>query len=176
MTTATERTLMLLRHAKAAQSAGKVDHERDLAPRGRIDARAVGQWLSDPSKGVALDLVLCSTSERTRQTADGLVAGGASLRETRFDERIYSASAESLLEVLREVPESVNAVLMIGHAPGIPVLATALGNLEAGTTQAIDLLSKGFPTSGLAILGYKGRWSALAPETAYLREFVVPRG
>src|SRR5665647_1584015 len=36
-----ERTLLLLRHAKAEQAPGKPDHERKLAPRGRKDARAV---------------------------------------------------------------------------------------------------------------------------------------
>ncbi|MHB1475090.1 MAG: SixA phosphatase family protein, partial [Dermatophilaceae bacterium] len=144
--------------------------------------RAVGQWLrggkwlSGPSQAVVLDLVLCSTSERTRQTLDEALAGGASVKETRFDERIYDAGAASLLDVLREVPDSVNNVLMIGHAPGIPVLATELARNGTGSTDANDRLSKGFPTCGLAVLVFEGRWAALGPETAYLREFVVPRG
>jgi len=174
-TPTTERTLMLLRHAKAEPVQGKPDHDRELTSRGRSDARAVGQFLSHPSQPV-LDLVLCSTSERTRQTLDGLASGRASFKETRFDERIYGAGAASLLDVLREVPDSVDSVLMIGHAPGIPVLARALGKDGAGAAQAIDHLSQGFPTSGLAILGFEGRWEALAHETAYLRDFVVPRG
>jgi len=177
MTTAkTQRTLILLRHAKAEQAHGKPDHQRGLAARGRRDARAVGRWLSDPSQGVAVDLALCSTSERTRQTLDGLCAGGALVRESRFDERIYNASAASLLGVLLEVPDSVNTVLLVGHAPGIPMLAMALAIGGTGSTEAIERLSKGFPTSSLAILGFEGRWAALAPETAYQREFVVPRG
>jgi phosphohistidine phosphatase len=172
----TERTLLLLRHAKAQQSQGLPDHDRGLAVRGRRDARAVGQWLSDPSRDLALDLALCSTSERTRQTLDGLCAGGALVRESRFDERIYNASAASLLGVLLEVPDSVNTVLLIGHAPGIPMLAMALAIGGTGSTKTLERLSKGFPTSGLAILGFEGGWADLAPETAYLREFVVPRG
>jgi phosphohistidine phosphatase len=171
-----ERTLILLRHAKGEQVHGKPDQDRELAPRGRRDARAVGAWLSDPSRAVDLDLVLCSTSERTRQTLDGVCAGGASAKDTRFDERIYEASAANLLDVLREVPDSVNTVLMIGHAPGIPVLAAALARDGAGSTDAMDRLSKGCPTSGLVVLGLEGRWAALAPDAAYLRDFVVPRG
>ena len=174
-TPTTGRTLMLLRHAKAGQVEGKVDKDRELTSRGRSDARAVGQWLSHPSQPT-LDLVLCSTSERTRQTLDGLSAGGASFKEALFDDRIYGAGAASLLDVLREVSDSANAVLMIGHAPGIPVLATALVADGVGVTPALDLLSKGFPTCGLAILDFEGRWAALAPETADLRDFVVRRG
>lgn len=171
-----ERTLILARHAKAEHVQGKPDHDRELAPRGRKDARAIGMWLSAPPAAIVLDLVLCSTSERTRQTLEGLCAGGASAKDTRFDERLYDASAASLLDVLREVPDSVSAVLVIGHAPGIPVLATALAHNDSGSTDVIDRLSLGFPTSGLAVLGFEGSWATLAPESAYLRDFVVPRG
>lgn len=176
-----ERTLLLLRHAKAEQAPGKPDHERKLAPRGLKDARAVGEWLRDAEEGGGLpsgvvDLALCSTSERTRQTLDAACAGGAAVTDARFDERIYDASAASLIDVLREVPDSVNTVLLIGHAPGIPVLATALAQDGAGSTDAAERLSQGFPTCGLAVLGFEGRWAELAPGMAYLQEFVVPRG
>jgi len=177
MTTSTnERTLTLVRHSKAEQVQGKPDHDRALAPRGRRDARAIGAWLSDSAHATAFDLVLCSTSERTRQTLGGICEAGVSAQDARFDERIYDARAAHLLDVLREVPDSVSHVLLIGHAPGIPVLATALAHNDSGSTDVMDRLLLGFPTSGLAVLGFDGSWSALAPETAYLRDFVVPRG
>jgi phosphohistidine phosphatase len=176
MTTPTSgRTLFLVRHAKAEHVQGKPDHDRGLASRGRKDARALGVWLSRPAHAVVLDLVLSSTSERTRQTLDGVLAGGVCAKDTRFDERIYDASAASLLDLLREIPDSVNSVLMIGHAPGIPVLATALVHHDSGSTEVIDRLSQGFPTAALAVLGFEGRWARLAPESAYLRDFVVSR-
>ena len=171
-----ERTLLLLRHAKARHQEATPDHDRELASRGRDDSRAVGQWLSDPSRALAPDLVICSTSERTRQTLVGLLAGGVSVGEVLFDERVYDAGATSLLDVLLAVPDSVMTVLMIGHAPGIPMLASGLALNAAGSNDALERLSKGFPTSGLAILGLEGGWAGLSPETAYLREFVVPRG
>src|SRR5665647_3160963 len=88
-----ERSLTLVRHAKAEHLPDKPDHDRELSPRGRKDALAIGVWLGDPSHAVALELVLCSTSERARQTLDGICAGGAFAKDTRFDERIYDASA-----------------------------------------------------------------------------------
>jgi phosphohistidine phosphatase len=175
-TPTSERTLTLVRHAKAEHVHGKPDHDRGLASRGRRDAHAIGAWLSDPSHAVVHELVLCSTSQRTRQTLDAMSPGGASASDTRFDERIYEASAAVLLEVLREVPDSVDAVLMIGHAPGIPVLATSLAHNDSGSTDVMDRLSLGFPTSGLAVLGFDGSWATLAPETAYLRDFVLSLG
>jgi len=169
-------TLILVRHAKAEHAPGIPDHDRELSPQGRKDAEAIGGWLSSPDHAVVLDLVLCSTAERTRQTLNGVCAGGASVRETRFDERIYDGGAAGLLDVLREIPDSANAVIMIGHAPGIPVLASALARDDSRTSEVVDRLSLGFPTSGLAVLGFQGRWAALAPEAAYLQDFVVPRG
>jgi phosphohistidine phosphatase len=177
MTTPTrERTVVLLRHAKAEHVQGKPDHDRELASRGRRDARAAGEWLRDASPSLVLDLALCSTSERTRQTLDEACRGGAQVKETRFDERIYDASTIDLLDVLVEVPDAVNTVLMIGHAPGIPALAMTLMQEVSGPSDAAERLTQGFPTSGIAVLGFEGRWEALAPGTAYLREFVVPRG
>ena len=177
MTTPTsERTLILVRHAKAEHVQGRPDHDLALALRGRKDARAIGEWLNDPLHAGVPDLALCSTSERTRQTLDGIRAGGVSPGDTRFDERIYDASAASLLDLLREVPDTVNAVLMIGHSPGIPVLATALACDDPETSDLMDRLSLRFPTSGVAVLGLDVSWSALAPESARLRDFVVPRG
>jgi phosphohistidine phosphatase len=175
-TRTSERTLTLVRHAKAEHIQGKPDHDRELAPGGRKDAHAIGVWLSDPANAVIHELALCSTAQRTCQTLDGILAGGASAKDTRFDERIYEASAAGLLEVLREVPDSVKTVLMIGHAPAIPVLATSLAHNGSGSSDVMDRLSLGFPTSALAVLGFDGLWATLAPETAYLRDFVVPRG
>ena len=172
----TGRTLLLLRHAKAQSMQGSTDHDRELAPRGRVDARAVGQWLSDPAHAPAPDLVICSTSERTRQTLAGLLTSGVSAREVLFDERLYDAGADSLLDALLEVPDSVSTVLMIGHAPGIPMLASTLALDGSGSTEALERLSRGFPTSGLAILGFECVWGSLAPEAVHLREFVVLRG
>lgn len=180
-TTPRDRTLILVRHAKAEQVPGKPDRDRELTPRGRKDARAVGAWLRQASgDGVLpsgiIDLALCSTSERTRQTIEEICLGGASVKETRFDQRIYEASAAQLLDVLHEVRDSVSTVFLIGHAPGVPVLAAALAQDGAGSAEAVERLADSFPTSGTALLKFEGPWSDLAPETARLLDFVVPRG
>jgi phosphohistidine phosphatase len=170
-----ERTLTLVRHATAENVQDRSDHSRKLLSRGRRDAQAIGAWLCGATRAAELDLALCSTSQRTRQTLDNIRAGGAAVRDTRFDDRIYNASAVGLLEVLREVPDSVTSLLMVGHAPGIPVLATALARDDPASTEVMNQLSLAYPTSGVAVLVFDGPWAALAPEAAYLREFVVPR-
>ena len=50
----------VLRHAKAEQTFGVLDHERELTDRGRRDAHAVGEWLA--AQEIDADLVICSTA------------------------------------------------------------------------------------------------------------------
>ncbi|MFE6686352.1 SixA phosphatase family protein [Streptomyces sp. NPDC057743] len=64
--------LIVLRHAKSAWPEGVPDHERPLAGRGRRDAPAAGRWLRQ--RHCAPDVVLCSTSRRTRETWERIAA------------------------------------------------------------------------------------------------------
>ena len=167
-----DHTLILLRHAKAVQSADMPDVDRPLAERGHHDAAAAGRWLA--MHGLTAGLVLCSTAVRTRETWDHAAAGGAAAADVWFDRRLYNAWPETLLEVVREVPDSARTLLVVGHAPGIPDLARQLSvddDSPAGERLAAD-----YPTTGLAVLRHGGRWCDLGPGDARLRDFVVPRG
>ena len=156
---AEDRLLVLLRHAKAEQGGYDNDHDRALTAKGRDDARAAGVWLRE--QGIGLDEVLCSTATRAQQTAEGVWEAGASEAEVHHDRRIYNASAETLLEVVREADEDADVVMVVGHAPGIPQLTSLLADGE-GSREAHEALCQGFPTAGVAVLEYRGHWSELA--------------
>ena len=169
---AQDRTLVLLRHAKAEQQGWDDDHERQLTPRGRRDAAAAGRWLVQ--QRIGLDEVLCSTSERTQQTAEGVWSGGCPESDVHLDRRIYLASPERLLEVVREADEDADVVMVVGHAPGVPALAELLCDGE-GSVEGHRRMAEGFPTCGLAVLQYAGRWSDLTFGDARLERFHVCR-
>jgi len=171
-TAARDRTLVLLRHAKAEGRHPDGDHERGLTGRGRRDARAAGQWLHD--HGIGLDEVLCSSSERTQQTAEGVWAGGCPETEVHLDRRIYNAGPEGLLEVIREADDDADVLMVIGHAPGIPALTELLADGD-GSVEGHRALGEGFPTCGIAVLHYSGRWSDLDFGDASLERFHVAR-
>ena len=174
MTTASEdRILVLLRHAKAERGGLAEDHERQLTPRGRKDAAAAGHWLVE--HGIGLDEVICSTSTRTQQTAEQLWGAGCPEAEVHFDRRVYNASPDALLEVIRESDPEASVVMVVGHAPGIPALASMLADGE-GSGEAHQLMSRGFPTSGMAVLRYSGHWADLGECAALLERFHVARG
>lgn len=170
---AEDRTLILLRHAKAVDFGRSKDHERELTKRGRRDAEAAGSWLREHALGI--DEVLCSTSVRTMQTAEGVWAGGCSEAEVRQDPRIYAGTPERILEVIREADEDADVVMVVGHAPGLPILAELLTDGE-GSREAHQALSAGFPTAGLAVIHYRGKWADLAFGDASLERFHVCRG
>jgi phosphohistidine phosphatase len=170
---AEDRTLILLRHSKAEDGGYDRDHERELSKRGRRDAEAAGEWLC--AQGIGVDEVLCSTATRTQQTAEGVWEAGCAEADIRHDPRIYNASADALLEVIREADSDANVVMVVGHAPGIPALASVLADGE-GDDDAHDEMASGYPTTGLAVLRYDGHWSDIGPGTAWLQKFVVPRG
>ncbi len=174
MTTASEdRILVLLRHAKAEHGGYERDHERELTARGKRDASAAGHWLVEHAIG--LDEVICSTSARTQQTAEELWVAGCPEAEVHFDRRVYNASPGTLLEVLRESDPEASVIMLVGHAPGIPALASMLADGE-GSWEAHQAMSQGYPTCGLAVLRYSGHWAALGESMAVLDRFHVARG
>lgn len=167
-----DRTLVLMRHAKAVPPESMPDLERPLTARGRSDAEAAGRWLV--AQGIRIDLVLCSPAQRTRETWDCAASAGATATDVWYDRRIYNADVDELLDVVREAPSDVATVLVIGHAPGLPWLADQLA--VDSTRPARVELTQQYPTSGLTVLHHSAAWADLAPDTAELADYVIPRG
>ncbi|WP_419996346.1 SixA phosphatase family protein [Streptomyces boninensis] len=173
------RRLVVLRHAKSAWPEGVADHDRPLADRGVRDAPEVGAWLH--AAGLAPDLVLCSDAVRTRETwelAAEQLGGIAAVPQ--YDERLYAATADELLGVVREAAPGTRTVLLVGHNPGVQDLVLTLagagdGGDDGGTGTTGQVRDK-FPTSAIAVLRTDALWADLAPRTAQLTDFAVPRG
>ncbi|HVQ39265.1 MAG TPA: histidine phosphatase family protein [Pyrinomonadaceae bacterium] len=114
-------TLFLLRHAKSIPGgAGLRDFDRMLSDQGRRQAERVGKYLKEHQ--VNFDLVLSSTALRARETTEiGLATAGSSA-EVRYDDRIYEASQQQLLQVISEIEPEKATVLLVGHNPGFEEL------------------------------------------------------
>jgi phosphohistidine phosphatase len=111
--------------------------------------------------------VLCSPAERTRQTLE--LIGVAST--VRFEEELYAASSDALLERVRAVPDPVASVMLIGHNPGLQELALVL----ASAGDELDRLAAKFPTAALATLTLGTTWRIVAAGDALLADYVVPK-
>lgn len=166
------RSLALVRHAKSAYPAGVPDHDRPLAARGRRDAPQVGAAIHDVFG--TPDLVLVSTAVRAQQTWDLARELWPTDLSVRVEPRVYEATSEGLLELIREVSPAISTLVVVGHVPGVSDLAVELGS---GTTSAaFDRMTTKYPTCGVALLDITGDWMDCSKQTSELRDFVVARG
>jgi phosphohistidine phosphatase len=176
------RRLVVLRHAKSAYPPGVVDHDRPLAPRGVVDAKAAGAWIRE-QVGTP-DHVVVSTARRARGTwtlAAGEVgyigAAGYDMESPgplTIDPRIYEAGPDALVTVASELPERVRTAILVGHLPGVEELVDLVARTR--DPAAARLLAVKFPTCGIAVLDVSVPWSMLGPGTGHLSMFAVPRG
>jgi phosphohistidine phosphatase len=164
-----DRTLVLLRHAKSAYPDGVADHERPLAPRGEREAGLAGDWLRTHLP--AIDAVLCSTATRARET---LARTGIDA-PVRYVKRLYDATAGTVIDEINGVSGDVSVLLVVGHEPTMTEVALGLANPETTNADAAERISTKFPTSAMAVLRVNGSWTDLELGSAQLADFHVPR-
>jgi phosphohistidine phosphatase len=158
------KLLLLLRHAKSSwDDPALADHDRPLAPRGLRAAARIGARLRNDQTPV--DLVLCSSARRARETLDLVAPPG----EIEIEDGLYGASANGLIERLRQLGDDVTSVMLVGHNPAMQDLAV---ELLAGADQ--EAIGK-FPTGALATLTFPGSWRSLAAGRAGLVTYLKPR-
>jgi len=150
--------LHLLRHAKSAAKEKMEDRERPLSRRGRETARRIARHL--PAKLGAIDLVLCSSARRTRETMELVLPELTPRPRVVIEEGLYLAPHQDLAARLRRLDPTDANVLMIGHNPGLHELAVALA--DRNSPDFHKLATGKFPTAALvsflvadwATLGY----------------------
>ena len=157
------KTLLLLRHAKSGwDDPALKDFERPLNKRGLKAAHAIGIFLRQQK--VQPQLILSSPAERARQTTLLVMESAKLTVDLRYDERIYEASPERLIEVLSQIEDAADVVLLVGHNPGFEELSERL------TGEAHRM-----PTAALACLNLNlEKWSKVKEDCARLEWLVKP--
>jgi phosphohistidine phosphatase len=125
------------------------------------------------SIGLAPDLVLCSTACRTRETLARVqgALGGAAIR---FEDMLYLAEPAALLALLRRMDPAIAHVMIIGHNPGLELLAQDLST--SGDPSARRAMATKFPTAALAVIDLDTeRWSGAGSCRGTLRHFMSPK-
>ena len=164
---ATDRTLLLLRHAKSDYPSGVADHDRPLAPRGVREAALAGDWIR--ANVAAVDAVLCSTATRTRQT---LARTGIDA-PVQYDDDLYDTTPGTVIGLVNGVGADVTTLLVVGHEPTMSGLALGLA-ADTTSDAAQEILGK-YPTSSIAVLTTSEPWDRLELGRARLTDFYVAR-
>lgn len=166
------KLVYLLRHAKSSWGdRSQEDHARPLNARGRAAADRIGKFLARRKE--LPDLILCSSARRTQETLERVQRRLDAQPAVEIERALYLASGDALLERLRELPEEVERVLLVGHNPGIGEFAKRLA--REGPAELRERLGEKFPTGALAIIRLSApRWIGAA-QGGRLEAFVCPR-
>jgi phosphohistidine phosphatase len=163
------RRLLLFRHAKAQSSQpGTEDRARKLIERGRKDAAKIGAYMANHA--IIPDRVMVSPSARTQETWKFAAAAFRPAPAAATVERLYDATPQAILGVIKETPEPAQVLLVVGHNPGLHELALML--VASGDIEAREQLREKLPTSGLVIIDFAfDDWRKLHPQSGRLERF-----
>lgn len=134
-----DRILILMRHAKSDWGDESLsDHDRPLNHRGRRDAPRMAQWLEQ--QGLVPDVILLSSSVRTRETAELMSAEWSSEPTLLPTENLYLAAPDDILSTVSSDACDAKRLLVLAHNPGMAYLVSQLSG------EMVDM-----PTAALAV-------------------------
>jgi len=133
------KRLYLVRHAKSSWKDPELDDfDRPLNKRGKRDAPFMGQRLR--LANIRPDLIISSPAKRAGKTTKIIAAQiEYPKKEILWNESLYAAGTLTLLRILREIADTVEQAMLVGHNPGLTLLAEFLAK------EAVDNI----PTSGV---------------------------
>jgi len=149
------KTLLILRHAKSSWKNEKLkDFDRPLKRRGEESAKLIGKVLMMAE--LVPQVILSSPAQRAKQTVE-LVAEESKFKgELKFVESYYMGEPDDYITALKELPDEIERVMIVGHNPGLEALL-----------QLLDGKVDSLPTGSLAylVLDIK-HWADLTKSTA----------
>jgi phosphohistidine phosphatase len=132
------KTLFLVRHAKSSRDDPLLpDRDRPLDERGLRDARRMGERLA--KRGVRPDVILSSPARRALTTAEVLARKlDYRVKDIVVDARLYAATPDVVLAVVRAIDDGVERAMVFGHNPELAALAHRLsGKIAEMPTCAV---------------------------------------
>lgn len=160
------KQLYLIRHAKSSwKNPNLPDFERPLNKRGERDAPLMGERLY--KQKIKPDLILSSPAKRAVRTAQ-IIADKISypLDNIVKDERIYEAGTTRLFEIIKEIDHQIQLLFLVGHNPGLTLLAKALTHFSYENIPTCGVVGISFETNG---------WSEITCGTGMIKFFEIPK-
>ena len=134
------KKLIIIRHCKSSWSDLTLnDFDRPLNNRGVQDGNLMSKELSKKIDNV--DLLISSSSKRTRLTADFFIEL-IKINKISFIDDLYHSSSENIINKLKKISNTNESIMVIGHNPGLTDLVNKL--------TSINLYN--LPTCGVAIV------------------------
>ncbi len=161
-----QKELLIIRHAKAKEmKVGQADFDRKLSKKGISHAHMMSQILTELS--IIPDKIYSSPARRTTMTAE-IFAENLNYPQDQliFDKNIYEAGVSTLLEIVNQMDEAARLTCLVGHNPGLTLLADYLCD------SGVEFI----PTCGMAYLKFEvDSWQAVSQTTGNLIWLKTPK-
>jgi phosphohistidine phosphatase len=160
------KKLLIVRHAKSSREYSELtDFERPLSVKGRASVPLMGE-LVKKNRSIP-DLIISSPANRALSTARLMAEQlGYPLTNIRVEERIYEAWLEDLLEVLRKQDTAKKTIMLVGHNPGLQLLADFLAGFPHDN----------LPTCGIVCMELEvDTWDQLEQDSGKILFFESPK-
>lgn len=158
------KTILLIRHAKSDWShEEQADFDRPLNKRGKRDAPLMGKELV--ARGLFPGLILCSPAKRAKSTVKRLLKGAGQKCPLRWEDGLYGAGGDYVLQLLRALDQEAGPVAVVGHNPCMEEAVALL----CGSHQRV-------PTAAVAVFQANiTSWEELQEGTCVLQDLLLPR-
>lgn len=158
------KKLYMIRHAKSSwKEIDLADFDRPLNKRGKASAKFMGQILKE--RLVVPDMILTSPANRAKSTARAIEKELGCKGVIKYDDKIYEAYVDDLLNVLLKVDDRVDTLFLIGHNPGFNALADYLTEFHENIV-----------TCGIVEIDFNVKsWGEINPSNARFKSFDYPR-
>ena len=169
------KQLHFLRHAKApGRELHESDFERPLARRGIAACKIIAAHLAETA--FAVEHVYCSPARRTKETY-ALIKESLGDAQVSFRDKLYFIDGGGLLNFIGEESDKIASVMIIGHNPGLHMIARRLTQCAAdGHAPDLAAMTRKFPTGALCSLRFEvQRWCDVVRSSGTLMAFVRPR-
>lgn len=118
------KKLFIVRHTQKEELNVTDDYDRELSPKGIEDAILIANKLL--SSNEKIDLIVSSPANRTKKTAEIFADILNYKKSIMYNEVLYMAFVNELLETISYTFDTVDTMVLIGHNPSLTALAVTL--------------------------------------------------
>ena len=134
------KTIYLIRHAKSDWddlSLGDID--RGLSKRGKKAIPIMAKALYE--KKIKPDIIISSSSKRTKLTVEGLLKELDYSTEIIYDDELYLGNPKTILSIIKNTNDKYKSIFIVGHNPGITEFANLMGDKEIENIPTLGIVA-----------------------------------
>jgi phosphohistidine phosphatase len=160
------KTVLFIRHAKSSWKFTDLeDIDRPLNKRGLRDAPLMGEQLLN--RQIFPDLMISSNAVRAYSTAL-IIATKLKypVQNIQQKNQIYEATSETVLNILRQLPDDKNIVFIFGHNPTFTMIANQFSSENIVNVTTCGIVAINFEIAS---------WEALNQQNSHFSFFDFPK-